>query len=66
MHSFPPSALPVKQCIIPPTPSPFRGKRNEPGYVKLVAEQIAELKGMTYEEVAAITSENAKKLFGIS
>ncbi|ASB86630.1 TatD family hydrolase [Bacillus sonorensis] len=48
------------------TPHPFRGKRNEPGYVKLVAEQIAELKGMTYEEVAAITSENAKKLFGIS
>ncbi|MEC3609626.1 TatD family hydrolase [Bacillus glycinifermentans] len=47
------------------TPHPFRGKRNEPSYVKLVAEQIAELKGMTYEEVAAITTENAKKLFGI-
>ncbi|MBR8661881.1 TatD family hydrolase [Bacillus paralicheniformis] len=48
------------------TPHPYRGKRNEPSYVKLVAEQIAELKGMTYEEVAAITTENAKKLFGIS
>lgn len=48
------------------TPHPYRGKRNEPSYVKLVAEQIAELKGMTYEEIAAITTENAKKLFGIS
>lgn len=48
------------------TPHPYRGKRNEPSYVKLVAEQIAELKGMTYEEIAAVTTENAKKLFGIS
>ncbi|QHZ44849.1 MULTISPECIES: TatD family hydrolase [unclassified Bacillus (in: firmicutes)] len=47
-------------------PHPFRGKRNEPSYVKLVAEQIAELKGLTYEEVAAFTTENAKKLFGIN
>ncbi|MBS2967254.1 TatD family hydrolase [Metabacillus sp. KIGAM252] len=48
------------------TPHPFRGKRNEPGYVKYVAEQIAELRGMTFEEVALITTENAKKCFGIS
>ncbi|MTH55265.1 YchF/TatD family DNA exonuclease [Bacillus mangrovi] len=48
------------------TPHPFRGKRNEPGYVKFVAEQIAELRGMTYEEIADITMENAKKCFGIS
>ncbi|MED1740024.1 TatD family hydrolase [Bacillus swezeyi] len=48
------------------TPHPYRGKRNEPSYVKLVAEQIAELKGLTYEEVAVMTTENAKKLFGIS
>ncbi|KZZ86514.1 MULTISPECIES: TatD family hydrolase [Bacillaceae] len=48
------------------TPHPFRGKRNEPGYVKYVAEQIAELRGMTYEEVAQITTKNAKKCFGIS
>ncbi|MDA7028394.1 TatD family hydrolase [Bacillus sp. CLL-7-23] len=47
------------------TPHPFRGKRNEPSYVKFVAEQIAELKGLTYEEVAAKTTENAKKLFNI-
>ncbi|WP_075979816.1 TatD family hydrolase [Bacillus massilinigeriensis] len=46
-------------------PHPYRGKRNEPGYVKLVAEQIAEIKGVTFEEVAEATMKNAKKLFGI-
>ncbi|KAF0816326.1 putative metal-dependent hydrolase YcfH [Bacillus sp. ZZV12-4809] len=48
------------------TPHPDRGKRNEPSYVKLVAEQIAEIKGLTTEEVAQATTENAKKLFGIN
>ncbi|WP_026593104.1 TatD family hydrolase [Bacillus sp. UNC437CL72CviS29] len=47
------------------TPHPFRGKRNEPSYVKLVAEEIANLKGISYEEVAQITTENAKALFGV-
>lgn len=47
------------------TPHPFRGKRNEPSYVKLVAEQIAELKGITFEELAQQTSDNARKLFDI-
>ncbi|WP_066059277.1 TatD family hydrolase [Robertmurraya korlensis] len=46
-------------------PHPYRGKRNEPSYVKLVAEQIAELKGISYEEVSQATTENAKILFGI-
>jgi TatD DNase family protein len=47
------------------TPHPFRGKRNEPGYVKLVAQQIAEIKGKNLEEISRATTENAKKLFGI-
>jgi TatD DNase family protein len=47
------------------TPHPFRGKRNEPSYVKLVAEEIASQKEITFEEVAARTTENAKKLFKI-
>jgi TatD DNase family protein len=47
------------------TPHPYRGQRNEPSYVKLVAEQIAEIKGVTFEEIARATSDNAKKLFGI-
>lgn len=44
-------------------PHPNRGKRNEPAYVKLVAEAIARLKGMTVEEVAEVTMKNANKLF---
>ncbi|WP_163102918.1 TatD family hydrolase [Peribacillus alkalitolerans] len=47
-------------------PHPNRGKRNEPSYVKLVAEEIAQLKEISYEEVARITTENAKKVFGIN
>ncbi len=46
-------------------PHPYRGKRNEPSYVKRVAEEIAELKNLSYEEVASITMENAKKVFQI-
>ncbi|MDT8862633.1 TatD family hydrolase [Alkalihalobacillus sp. MEB130] len=47
-------------------PHPNRGKRNEPAYVKLVAEQIAELRELEYDHVVQQTTENAKKLFGIS
>ena len=46
-------------------PHPHRGKRNEPALVKLVAEEIAKLKGIPYEEVAEITTQNAMKLFSI-
>ncbi|MBM7622278.1 TatD DNase family protein [Bacillus tianshenii] len=48
------------------TPHPYRGKRNEPGYVRFVAEEIAALRGMSVEEVAEKTTANAKKLFGIN
>lgn len=47
------------------TPIPFRGQRNEPLYVKHVAEKIAEIKGTKIEEVAEQTTKNARKLFGI-
>ncbi|MFC4355822.1 TatD family hydrolase [Chryseomicrobium palamuruense] len=46
-------------------PHPFRGKRNEPSYVPLVAEEIARLKELSVEEVAEVTTENAEKFFGI-
>jgi TatD DNase family protein len=46
-------------------PVPYRGKRNEPSYVAKVAEKIAELKGISLEEVAFATTENYKKLFRI-
>ena len=46
-------------------PVPFRGKRNCSAYISYVAEEIADLKGIAYEEVVAQTEENGKKLFGI-
>jgi len=46
------------------SPVPFRGKRNEVSYIKYVAQKIADVKRMTIEEVAAITSANAEALFG--
>lgn len=63
-------AIPLDKLLIETdcpylAPHPYRGKRNEPSYVKLVAEQIAEIKGISYEEVALKTTANAKKLFGI-
>ena len=45
------------------TPVPYRGKENEPAYVKFVAEEIAKLRGISYEEVALKTSENAQLIF---
>ena len=45
-------------------PSPFRGKPNYPAYVKYVAENIAELRGVSVEEVARVSSENFGRLFG--
>ncbi len=45
------------------TPHPFRGKRNESSYVTLVAEKLAEVKELSYAEVAEITTRNAKNLF---
>lgn len=47
------------------TPVPFRGKRNEPGYTKYVAEEIARIKEISVEEVINITTENAKKIYGM-
>ncbi|WP_059105346.1 TatD family hydrolase [Shouchella shacheensis] len=46
-------------------PHPYRGKRNEPAYVKRVAEDVAELRGMSYKELASATRENARVLFGL-
>jgi TatD DNase family protein len=47
------------------TPVPYRGKRNEPSYIKFIAEQIAELHNLRIEDVARITSFNAFKTYGI-
>ncbi|MDD5687794.1 MAG: TatD family hydrolase [Elusimicrobia bacterium] len=47
-------------------PQQFRGKRNESGYLKYIAEKIAQIKGLTVETVSKITDENAERLFKIS
>lgn len=46
-------------------PVPFRGKRNESSYLRLVAEKVASLYNISLEEVARITTENSKNVFGI-
>ncbi len=45
------------------TPVPFRGKENQPSYVKYVAQEIANLRGISFEEVARTTTQNAKRIF---
>ena len=45
------------------SPVPFRGKRNEPAYMKEVLVNLAQLYGMSDAEVDMVTSDNAKKLF---
>ena len=46
-------------------PVPYRGQRNEPAYIVKTAEKVAEIYGVTTEEICRITTENAKKLFKI-
>lgn len=48
------------------TPEPFRGRRNEPAYVHYIARKIAEVKGLSYGEVLARTTQNARALFGMA
>lgn len=47
------------------TPVPFRGKRNDSGKLRYIVEKIAEIKDRSPEDIAAITSQNARRLFGV-
>ena len=44
-------------------PEPFRGKRNDPGYLYRMAERLAEIRGISVEEVHRMTTENARRLY---
>ena len=62
--------LPLEHMVIETdcpylTPEPFRNERNDSGFLRLVVEEIAKIKGAAPEEVAAVTTANAKALFGI-
>lgn len=46
-------------------PEPFRGKENQPAYVKFTAEEIANLRGISFDEVASKTTENAKRVLNL-
>jgi TatD DNase family protein len=61
-------AIPLDRLLIETdspflTPIPFRGRRNEPAHVALVAQRIAEVKGVTPDEVAAAATANTERLF---
>lgn len=45
------------------SPTPYRGKRNESAYIKLIAEKLAAVKGVDFEEVAVVTTANSEKIF---
>ena len=47
------------------TPEPMRGRPNKPWYVEYTAEKVSEIKGVSVEDVAEITFENAKRFYGI-
>ncbi|GAB5521931.1 MAG: TatD family hydrolase [Rhodothermales bacterium] len=62
--------IPLEQLVLETdapflSPTPHRGKRNESAYTRLVAEKLAEVKGMTLEAIASVTTANAERLFGL-
>ena len=64
------SAIPLDRIVIETdcpymAPEPFRGKRNDPGKIYRMAEKLAEIRGLTVEEIHAITLENGKRLYRI-
>ncbi len=63
--------IPVEKMMIETdspflTPMPFRGRRNESSYIKFTAQRLADLKGLSIDDIGRITSFNANRLFGIA
>jgi TatD DNase family protein len=65
MRKMPPDRLLVETDCPYLTPVPYRGKRNEPAYVRYVAERVARFIGRSVEEVEALTDENARRFFNL-
>ena len=64
------SSIPLERIVLETdcpymAPEPFRGRRNDPGKLYRMAEKLAEIRGLTVEEVQAITVENGKRLYRI-
>ncbi len=64
------SKIPLEHMLIETdcpwlAPQPVRGKRNEPAYVVYIAEKISEIKDTQIEEIAKITTQNARKIFNL-
>ncbi len=63
LREIPPDRLLLETDSPLLAPVPHRGKRNEPAFVRFVAEEFARVKGLSLEEVAEITTQNARRLF---
>ena len=64
------SQIPIDRLVLETdcpymAPEPFRGKRNHPGYLYRMAEKLAEIRGLSVEEIHRITTENGKRLYRI-
>ena len=64
------SSIPLERIVLETdcpymSPEPFRGKRNDPGKLYRMAEKLAEIRGLTLEEIHRITTENGKRLYRI-
>ena len=62
------SSIPLERIVLETdcpymAPDPFRGRRNDPGKIYRMAEKLAEIRGLTVEEIHAITTENGKRLY---
>ena len=47
------------------SPAPFRGKRNESANIRYIAEKLCDIYNLSYQEIADITTENSKNIFGV-
>ena len=64
------ASIPLERIVIETdcpymAPDPFRGKRNDPGKIYRMAEKLAQIRGLTVEEIQRITTENGKRLYRI-